>query len=133
MNKPIKFVIVSGIGFIIDFIIYNILSYLTPLNVDFCNMISSLVGVTFVFFTSTKRIFENNTTNISLKYKYLIYVVYQIILILLASKVLLLMNDGLSSIDIKLIQNFSKLLSKCLITPFTLTINYFVMKKLTKI
>ena len=70
MKKMLKFVFISGLGFIIDFIIYTILVHLFNLNVDISNMISSLVGVTFVFFTSTKKVFENNTTNIPLKYKF---------------------------------------------------------------
>jgi len=133
MNKAIKFVIVSGIGFILDFIIYTILVNITPLNVNIANMISSLIGVTYVFIISTRKIFENNKNNIPLKYKYIIYVIYQIILILLASYCVLLLKNLFININIDIISKFSKILAKMFITPFTLTINYFAMKKLTKI
>lgn len=133
MEKAIKFVVVSGIGFIIDFILYNILVFVFHINVGVSNMISSLVGVTFVFFTSTKRIFETNTTNIGLKYKYLIYVVYQIVLILVASRVIILFKNLFVSSNIELVAKYANVLAKIFITPFTLTINYFVMKKLTKL
>ncbi len=133
MNKAVKFVIVSGIGFILDFIIYTILVNITPLNVNIANMISSLIGVTYVFIISTRKIFENNKNNIPLKYKYLIYVIYQIILILLASYCVLLLKNLFLNINIDIINKFSKILAKMFITPFTLTINYFAMKKLTKI
>lgn len=133
MKKAIKFVFVSGLGFVIDFIIYNLLVLVFHLNVSLSNMISSLIGVTFVFFTSTKKIFENNTTNISLKYKYLIYVVYQVILILLASRVILVFKNLFLNSNVDILVKYAKILAKIFITPFTLTINYFVMKKLTKI
>ena len=133
MKKAIKFTFVSGIGFIIDFIIYNILILIFHINVGISNMISSLVGVTFVFFTSTKHIFENNTSNIKLKYKYLIYVVYQIVLILVASRVIIIFKNFFISSNIMLVAKYAKILAKIFITPFTLTINYFVMKKLTKL
>ena len=127
MNKAIKFVIVSGIGFIIDFIIYTMLVN------NIANMISSLIGVTYVFIISTRKIFENNKNNIPLKYKYLIYVIYQIILILLASYCVLVLKNLFLNINIDIINKFSKILAKMFITPFTLTINYCAMKKLTKI
>lgn len=133
MKKAIKFTFVSGIGFIIDFIIYNILTLIFHINVGISNMISSLVGVTFVFFTSTKHIFENNTSNIKLKYKYLIYVVYQIVLILIASRVIIIFKNFFINSNIMLVAKYAKILAKIFITPFTLTINYFVMKKLTKL
>lgn len=132
MKKAFKFVFISGLGFIIDFIIYNILTLLFNVNVDLSNMISSMVGVTFVFFTSTKKVFENNTQKISLKVKYLIYVVYQLLLIFLASKVMLLLKNYLVTFDISLLTQYASIIVKIFITPFTLTINYFVMKYLTK-
>ena len=127
MKKAFKFVFISGLGFIIDFIIYNILTLLFNVNVDLSNMISSMVGVTFVFFTSTKKVFENNTQKISLKVKYLIYVVYQLLLIFLASKVMLLLKNYLVTFDIALLTQYASIIVKIFITPFTLTINYFVM------
>ncbi len=133
MLRVIKFVFVSGLGFFIDFVLYSILIRLINLDIFVISLFTSLVGVTFVFFTSTKKVFENNTANIPLKYKYLIYVVYQIILILVCSKIIVYLNGIFETSSVTLISKYSKELAKLCIPPVTLTINYFVMKKITKL
>lgn len=133
MLRVIKFVFVSGLGFFIDFVLYSILIRLINLDIFVISLFTSLVGVTFVFFTSTKKVFENNTANIPLKYKYLIYVIYQIILILVCSKIIVYLNDIFETSSVTLISKYSKELAKLCIPPVTLTINYFVMKKITKL
>ncbi len=133
MLRVIKFVFVSGLGFFIDFVLYSILIRLINLDIFVISLFTSLVGVTFVFFTSTKKVFENNTANIPLKYKYLIYVVYQIILILVCSKIIVYLNGIFETSSVPLISKYSKELAKLCIPPVTLTINYFVMKKITKL
>jgi putative flippase GtrA len=131
--RVIKFVFVSGLGFFIDFVLYSILIRLINLDIFVISLFTSLVGVTFVFFTSTKKVFENNTANIPLKYKYLIYVIYQIILILVCSKIIVYLNGIFETSSVTLISKYSKELAKLCIPPVTLTINYFVMKKITKL
>ncbi len=133
MLRVIKFVFVSGLGFFIDFVLYSILIRLINLDIFVISLFTSLVGVTFVFFTSTKKVFENNTANIPLKYKYLIYVIYQIILILVCSKIIVYLNGIFETSSVTLISKYSKELAKLCIPPVTLTINYFVMKKITKL
>ena len=131
MKKVIKqffgFIGISGIGWIIDFIIYNILS--SPFNVDIsiANMISSLIGVTFVFIFSTRKIFENGG-KLSLRTKCIIYLIYQVILILCVSKLIIVVKELLVNIDIDLVVKYAKVLAKILITPITMTINFVVMK-----
>jgi len=133
LKRVIKFVFVSGIGFFIDFILYSILIRLINWDIFIISLFTSLVGVTYVFFTSTKKVFETNTTRIPLKYKYLIYVVYQIILILICSKIIVLFNGVFEKSSISIISKYSREIAKLCIPPITLTINYFVMKKLTKL
>ncbi len=133
MKKIIKFIFISGIGFIIDFIIYNVLTLLFKISIDFSNIISSICGVSFVFFLSTKKIFINNNYKIKLKYKYLIYIIYQLLLIFIASKIMIYLKNILIEINIDLIKKYVSILVKIIITPFTLTINYFVMKYLSKL
>lgn len=92
------------------------------------NIISSWSGVTFVFIFATRKVFQNNS-RISLKCKYLIYILYQCILIFFISKVL----DGIhiaivNNISIELVQRFSSIISKILVTPITMVLNFFVMK-----
>ena len=135
MKKVIKqffgFIGISGIGWIIDFIIYNILS--SPFNVDIsiANMISSLIGVTFVFIFSTRKIFENGG-KLSLRTKCIIYLIYQVILILCVSKLIIVVKELLVNIDIDLVVKYAKVLAKILITPITMTINFVVMKYLVE-
>lgn len=125
----LKFVGVSGIGWLIDVLIYLTLSSIIKLNVHISNMISSLVGVSFVFLVSTRKIFANNS-KINLKLKYIIYIVYQLILIYLASLAILSLKNYLTSLDIKLVIKYVNIISKIIITPFTMLINFIVMKLL---
>lgn len=125
----LKFIGVSGIGWLIDVLIYLTLSSIIKLNVDISNMISSLVGVSFVFLVSTRKIFVNNS-KINLKLKYIIYIVYQLILIYLASLAILSLKNYLTSLDIKLVIKYVNIISKIIITPFTMLINFIVMKLL---
>ena len=58
IKQAFKFFGISGIGWLIDFLIYTILTSVLKINVDVSNMISSLVGVSFVFLVSTRKIFQ---------------------------------------------------------------------------
>ena len=118
---------VSGVGWLIDTTIYLILINIININIDISNMISSLVGVTFVFIVSTRKIFQNNTkTNINIKY--IIYIIYQIILIILVSHILVILKGYLLLLNINIISKYINIIVKILITPFTMIINYIVMK-----
>ena len=119
---------ISGIGWLIDFSIYIILSNLLNINVDIANMISSFIGVSFVFFISTRKVFINN--KISLRIKYIIYVVYQILLIVIFSKIMLFLNNWLLELNWPFINNYISIVVKIIVTPFTMIINYIVMKLL---
>ena len=126
-RQSIQFFGISGIGWILDFITFTSLSFISG-NLILNNTISSWVGVTFVFCFATKKLFINNS-KISLKRKYLIYLVYQCILIYFVSKALNEINIGLlsySSMD--LVLRFSPILSKILVTPITMVLNFIVMK-----
>lgn len=127
IKQALNFFGISGIGWILDFIVYTILTSLFKINVDISNMLSSLVGVTFVFFVSTRKVFINNS-KINIKIKYIIYIVYQIVLIFTASKIMLLLKDYLINID--LIAKYINIIVKIIITPFTMIINFIVMKNL---
>ena len=68
IKQAFKFFGISGIGWIIDFTIYTILTSIFKLNVDISNIISSLSGCSFVFMISTRKLFENNSKiNIKIK------------------------------------------------------------------
>ena len=132
MKKLIKqafgFIGISGIGWIIDLVVYTILTSLLEVDVNIANMFSSFVGVSFVFIISTRKLFINNS-KINIKIKYIIYIVYQILLISGASYVMLLLKDyilDLTSID--LIVKYIDIIVKIIITPITMLINFIVMK-----
>ena len=76
-QKAVRFIGFSGLGWILDFIVYSILGiWFSNLVVN--NFISSWVGVTFVFIFATRKVFENSS-KVPLWAKYLIYIVYQFV------------------------------------------------------
>lgn len=127
--KGLKFIGFSGIGWLIDTTIYMILTSIFKLNIDISNIFSSLVGVTFVFIMSTRKIFVSKS-KINIKTKYLIYVIYQVILIITVSKLMLLLKSVITPLNIELINKYINIIVKIIITPFTMVINFIVMKLL---
>lgn len=130
--KSVKFIFVSGIGWMMDFSIFTCLVKLLSLEIFIANCISSFIAITFVFIISTRRIFENNTQKLNLKYKYIAYIVYQVVLIVLISLLAAVINSYLFSIFHNFInlQNNAALITKMLITPVTMILNFMVMKYL---
>ena len=126
----IKFLFVSGTGWIIDFGLYSILTGIFGLQILYSNVLSSIPAITFVFIVSTKKIFVENKNGFSIKQKYLVYFVYQMILILSVS----LLGQFLYTIAIKNKINFSllKIIIKIMITPVTMVLNFFVIKYLAE-
>lgn len=123
----IQFIGLSGIGWILDFTVYSILGFYST-NLFFHNLISSWVGATFVFFFSTRTIFQNKS-KIGLKWKYVIYLLYQSILIYLMSQLLVVVNNWIFVyITVWIMKYFSGMISKILVTPVTMFLNFVVMK-----
>ena len=129
IKQAMKFFGISGIGWILDLIIYTILTNLLNVHITIANIISSFVGVTFVFLTSTRKLFVNNS-KINLKLKYVIYILYQIVLVLTISYVMSLIKTALINLNIEFIINNINLIVKIIVTPFTMCINFIVMKNL---
>ncbi len=125
--QAIKFIGLSGIGWILDFCTYIGLGFISE-NVVMNNFISSWIGVTFVFIFATRKVFKNNS-NIPLGAKYVIYIVYQLILITLISKILGGIDTFiLTHFTMTLVSRFSSVLAKIIVTPITMILNFFVMK-----
>ena len=128
-TQALRFFGLSGIGWLLDFSVYSILGLFSD-NLTLNNMISSWTGVSFVFIAASGRVFENRG-RLSLRWKYLLYLAYQCVLIYFISHLLNRINGALiAGTDFWLIQKFSNLIAKCLITPVTMTLNFLVMKKL---
>jgi len=129
IKQAINFFGISGIGWILDIIVYTISTSIFKINVDVSNTFSSFIGVTFVFFVSTRKLFINNS-KINIKIKYIIYIIYQVLLIFTASNIMLILKDYLLTININLIIKYINIIVKIIITPFTMVINFVVMKNL---
>lgn len=126
-----SFLLVSGVGWLIDFSIFTLLSYLTSLPVMVINIVSSTPAITYVFLMSGNKIFKNTESKLSMKLKYLIYFGYQLLLLLLISAFAELLFAWFSNIfTADFILNNLKLIIKILITPITMTLNFIVMKNL---
>lgn len=70
-----------------------------------------------------------NDSRIPLGAKYVIYLVYQLILILLISKLLVSIDSFIAvHATIGIIVKLSSILAKIIVTPITMTLNFFVMK-----
>jgi len=127
----ISFITISGIGWLIDFSVYLILINFFTFSIKYANMISAVPAVTFVFFVSVRKTFIQKQSRIRLGYKYLIYFFYQIILLLCVSWTAQMMFDCFLQslwVHCTILLSNAKILVKLLITPITMTINFFVMK-----
>ena len=132
-TKIWQFLITSGFGFILDFSVYTILTSVFDLRVFIANILSSIVGATFSFIVSTHKVFETRKSRIPLFFKYILYIIYQIILIIFVS----VLGDRLDvtimqNINFPLIRQYHKLFCKMLITPITMTCNFIVMRTISE-
>lgn len=130
--QAFKFFGLSGIGWIIDFGVFTILTKVVHVPAGISNIISSLCGVTFVFFTSTIKTFAVKTERFTRKQKYIIYVLFEIIVILVASKCVGLLSGVFAKASIDLVVSFAPILAKICVTPFTMICNFIFMKILTE-
>ena len=130
--QAFKFFGLSGIGWIIDFGVFTLLTNVIHVPAGVANIISSLCGVTFVFFTSTIRTFAVKTERFSLKQKYIFYVLFEIIVILVASKCVGLLSGVFAQAEWEIVVKFAPILAKICVTPFTMLCNFIFMKILTE-
>lgn len=129
--QAVKFYGISGIGWLIDFGVFAVLNAVgVPSGIG--NMISSLCGVTFVFFLSTRKTFKVNQSRLGLKQKYLIYVLVEILVILAASKGVSVLTGLYEGIPVGIIEKYAAIFAKICVTPFTMLFNFIFMKILTE-
>ena len=133
LTKFIKFFITSGTGWIIDFSVFWSITHFWDFTVVYANMLSSIPAITLVFLVSTHKIFANKTEGLPLWGKYLVYFIYQLVLVVCVSSLgqwIYQLISGTSLMAIKILSDHLKIVCKILITPITMTINFFVMKML---
>lgn len=134
ISQFFRFIGISGIGWCIDFSLYLLFTMVFHWEVFLSNCLSALPAVTLVFLVSTSKIFQRSQGNIPLQVKYLIYVLYQILSLVIVSSIGQWLAAWIAQIafSIPLIVKLSKILAKVLITPITMTANFLVMKVLTE-
>ena len=133
MNKLIKqivnFIGISGLGWILDFMTYSVLAFLS-INLFLCNVIGAVAGVSFVFIFSTRFVFDNKSI-IPLFVKYLVYIAYQVVLVYLISLLLVSVNSYLLSCTyFNIVREVAAIISKILVTPITMILNFIILKNI---
>lgn len=133
VKQGLSFILVSGIGWVFDFSTYLILTSVFKLNVMISNMISAIPALSYVFSMSTKKIFEKSNSKLSLRTKYFIYFIYQIILVTTVSFIAnIIYKYFVNIITLPLIVKYLKIFIKLAITPITMILNFIIMKNLTE-
>jgi putative flippase GtrA len=121
----------SAIGWMLDFIVFSLLVSLLDFNGLAANVISSTVGVTFVWFSSLKVVFGRASKGHA-RALY-IYWGYQFFSILGYSQILYLSASELHhAIALEWIQSNVDVIAKLVVTPFNLVTNFLFMKILTR-
>ena len=129
-KQIVHFIGISGIGWLIDFSLLNIL-HIVITDIFVCNLLSSFIAVSFVFILSARKNFVQNPNGINIRIKFVLYVIYQILLITLMSFLLKRISVATAQFfSDSLIKNFSAVISKIVITPITMILNFIVMKLL---
>lgn len=130
-SQFIKFLFISGIGWLIDFCLYIILTTKFNLEIFYGNIFSSIPAISYVFLISTKKIFtKSHRNNLTIIQKYIIYFIYQLLLIFFIS--IVAQNLYILVREYNLNFKMMKIIIKILITPITMTINFFVIRYLAE-
>lgn len=129
IKQLIKFWGLSGIGWMMDLGVYMLLAlFSSNLMVD--NMVSSWVGVSFVFIFSTRYVFHNESY-VPLLGKYIIYLLYQLILIWGISYLLSIIHQIiLQPLSILGYATIAVIGAKIIVTPITMVLNFIFMKEI---
>tara|TARA_R110001606_G_scaffold44339_2_gene116272 strand:- start:693 stop:1130 length:438 start_codon:yes stop_codon:yes gene_type:complete len=123
------FVVLSGIGWLIDFAVFGALVSFVHLAPFFANYISSVCGAAFAFFAfsviSTKGLYRPRGRELA------IYVAYQIASITVFSLAIEFISRLLGPYNFVVFGLVvAPLLAKVVVTPFTLLTNYVVSRLL---
>ncbi len=121
VKQFMKFTTTSGLGWILDFLIYSLLVHFFSSFISNC--ISATVAVTFVYLLSVNKIFNVNTNYAKLGF--VMYLIYQSFSIICFS----ILINFLSSFELfSIFGGFKYQSIKILVTPFTLFTNFVFMK-----
>lgn len=127
LNKFLRFALISGVGWLIDFSVYTALTHLTSIPVAAANYLSTLPAITYVFLISTRKLLSCKTDRASKLTKYLAYALYQLVLVTVASFAMQALASALAGF-----LPYAKLAAKVLMTPFTMVANFFVLRAIAE-
>jgi len=116
-KKIIKFTFFSGVGLIIDLLIFYLLTELS-FYIFWSNIISGFSAIFFVYLTLTKYVHYQKQYDIK---NFLIFICYYILSICFFSFIILFISINLET---------SSLISKLIVVPLSLIINYFFTSKI---
>jgi putative flippase GtrA len=129
-KQTLFFVITSGSCWILDFMIFFLLSTVLTVNSIISNMISASAAVSVVFWVSIRKNFRNREGSIDLRWKYLIYLSYQGLSIFLYSLLIAVAAITMVRFLPDQLQYYDKLTAKIVVTPLNLFTNFLFMKLL---
>lgn len=131
LAQIVRFVGISGVGWLIDFSLFTVLTSLLKVPVTAANMISSLPAITLVFLVSTRKIFEG-PGKVPVAVRYVLYLLYQLVLVTAVSVAAGQLAPWIAGLFGGRLESLSGILAKILITPVTMTANFIVMKLMTE-
>lgn len=122
-----RFVLLSGLGWLCDFTTFTVLVKCLGVPGFWANIISSYVGVTFVWFTSLRSVFGKiDATPVHFLF---IYWIYQLVSILSYSQLINeLVGIRVLSSSHFLFMSQPVICAKLVVTPFNLVTNFLFMK-----
>lgn len=127
VKAPLVFILFSGMGWLLDLLVYSFQIYFFNVSGFLANFISAYVGVTFVWFTSLRYIFKKDIKNNT--HFLFIYWIYQFLSILIFSKLISILGLYISQNSNDYAN--SLFLAKIIMTPINLFCNFLFMKYLT--
>nr|ABH02986.1 SpaC [Spirochaeta aurantia] len=132
-RQLVGFGLLSGIGWVLDFSVFLAISVTLGGSVWLANGVAGLCGATFVYFTSAKWTFGQSTPRLPWK-SYSLYLAYQVVAIVAFSLLAETIFQALRSevLGSRLPEVHDKVISKIVVTPFSMGMNFLVMRRLTK-
>ena len=124
------FVVVSGLGWLIDTSVFMTLSGVGRWQPTAANVVSGSCGALFVFAVSARGIFRRNRG--SLAQKILVLLAFNLVVIVISSFVLGFLTDRIDALALRMAWSLPsadiKLAAKILVTPVTLVLNFVVVR-----
>jgi putative flippase GtrA len=125
------FTLLSGFGWLCDFLTFSLLIKLFDVKIFTANFLSSYVGVTLVWFVSLNTVFKHSGKGSSTFL--LVYWCFQFVSILAYSQLLHMVAIIIPGmIQFAQVASNPEIAAKIIITPFNLVTNFIFMKFLTR-